>query len=99
MRNSTVNLSSGAGSPIAADGLHRAILERGQACSLLCGIGRLLIYVTMAPHFVAAEIQGCDLSAKVAVDTGGVDVESAGYVLRYFVRRFGHICDRFLGMH
>jgi hypothetical protein len=71
-------------STVTPDGLDRAILERAQACGLFGGIGRLLRNITMAPHFVPAEIAGCRLSAEIAVDACGVDIKSAGDVLRHF---------------
>ena len=73
-------------SPVAADGLDGAFFECGRAGGLLGGISGLVINVAAASLVVALEIQRCRLAAKVAVDAGDVDVESAGYVFGHLVR-------------
>jgi hypothetical protein len=78
------------GSPVAADGLDRTFLESSQARSLFSGIAGLMEDEAAVLGLVTSEIAWRSLTAKVAVDTRGVDVETAGHIFRDFLGSVGH---------
>src|SRR5262249_57758603 len=62
--------------------------QRLQGKIELAILGRLMVDARLAP--VVTENRWCDLAAGVAIDTGVIDEEGAGNVLRQPPRKLGH---------